>query len=165
MKAFLSKAGKGWVFGGMMSVLCSGLAVAAEKAGGQGFPPGFPPPPPVPGIGGRYLGVDRVVRDDGKTPLTILCKMGYNSVLIFPGRKARLVSAGGNSWTGTAVRTEGGSLVIVDPPTVLPTSTNLVVVFDHGVSIFRMKVVDPDKPFMARTTVRFEGKKKDQRAK
>ncbi len=160
MKTFLLKAGKGLVFGGMLSVLCSGLAVAAEIGGGL-----MPPPaPPIPGIGDRYLGADRVVRDDGKTTLTILCKMGYDSVLVFPGRKARKVFVGGYSWTGSVVRTKEGSLVIVDPPTALPVSTNLVVVFDRGISIFRMKVVDPDKPFMARTTV-FKGNKKNQRSK
>ncbi len=121
--------------------------------------------PPIAGIGGRYLGVDQVVRDDRKTALTILCKSGYDSVLVFPGRKVLKVFVGGYSWAGSVTKTKGESLVILNPPATLPVSTNLVVVFDRGESVFRLKVVDPDKPFMARTVILGSSEFRGQRLK
>ncbi len=143
----------------ILGVSMLGVAPLPGEASG---PPLMMGTPPIAGIGDRYLGFARVARDDGKTPLTILCKMGYDSVLFFPGRIVRKVFFGGYSWTGSMGRMKAGSFVIVDPPSPLPVSSNLVVVFEDGISIFRLKVVDPDKPFMARTVVRF---KKDQRLK
>lgn len=159
MKTFLSKAGKGLFFGGMLSVLCSGLAVAAEKGGEHGFPP----PPPIPGIGDRYLGTCGTLKIDGKSVPVVRGKSGYVSVLLFPGRTVRKIFLGGGWWTGAVTRSAGVGVVILDPPVSPQVDSNLVVVFDHGVSIFRLKTVSQDKPFMARTTVRFEGK--NQRAK
>ena len=131
----------------MLSVL---LATLPGEASGPAPVIGSPP---IAGIGDRYLGEDRVVKDEGNETLTILCKMGYDSVLVFPGRTVRKVFLGGYSWKGSVGRTEAGDFVIVDPPTTVPVSSNLVVVFDHGITIFRLKVVDSDKPFMARTVV------------
>lgn len=145
----------GKIMGGIMSFVFGVFLVGMATLPGEASSLGTMQigTPPIAGIGDRYLGLDRAVRDDGKKPVTILCKMGYDSVLIFPGRIVRKIFFGGYSWGGSVARIEGGSLVVIDPPMSLPVSANLVVVFDRGVSMFRLKIVDPDKPFMARTTV------------
>jgi len=146
------KTGKGFVWGGLLLCLVSGLAFAGET---HSLPPGLPRlSPPIPGMGDRYLGRSGVLRVDGKDTPVILCKSGYDSVLLFPGRKIRRLFLGGYSWQGTISNTAGESLVILDPPFSPPVDSNLIVVFEHGISIFRVKIVDPDKPFMARTIVR-----------
>ncbi len=160
----------------MVGVDRSGEASGAEEVTGT---------PPIAGIGDRYLGENRVVWEDGKTSLTIPCKMGYDSVIVFPGREVKKIFLGGYSWSGSVSsvmrdhfetgRDERGvfgritrtttSVVVLDPPATLPVSTNLVVVFNRGIAIFRLKVVAPDKPFLARTVVRFRKGQPGQRLK
>ena len=134
----------------------------AKFAGKTGpFSPSFPAPP-MPGVGGRYLGTEQILRVDGKSTPVIRCKSGYDSVLLFPGKKVRKIFLGGYSWKAGIGETAGESLVILDPPDLPPVASNLVVVFASGVSVFRLKLVDQEKPFMARTVVRFN---KNQRPK
>ncbi|MCL4485059.1 MAG: hypothetical protein M1537_01765 [Nitrospirae bacterium] len=162
MKGFFLKAGKGLVFGGMLSCLVSGPAIAGET---PSLPPGFSAAPPIPGIGGRYLGTEQILQVDRKSTPVIRCKSGYDSVLLFPGRKVRKIFLGGNWWVGAVTRAGGEGVVVIDPPVSPQVDSNLVVLFDQGVMIFRLKTVSPDKPFMARTIVRMVANGGDQRPK
>ncbi len=121
--------------------------------------------PPISGLESPYLGTEQILRVDGENTSVIRCKSGYDSVLLFPGRKVRKIFLGGYSWTGAIANTAKEGVVVVDPPGFPPVASNLVVVFDSGVSFFRLKLVGSKQPFMARTVVRFEREAKDQRPK
>ncbi|MHB1287350.1 MAG: hypothetical protein ACYCYP_12520 [Leptospirales bacterium] len=122
--------------------------------------------PPISGLDSPYLGTEQILRIDGENTSVIRCKSGYDSVLFFPGRKVRKIFLGGYSWTGATANTAEGGVVVVDPPFSFPVSSNLVVVFDSGVSFFRLKLVDSEQPFMARTVVRWvDGRKVSVRSK
>ena len=161
------------VLGAAIMLITATLAFSGQRE----TPRLMPGSPPVPGLKDHYLGIDngRLLVSESpviKRPPVIRCKMGYDSVLVFPGREVKKVFLGGYSWSGSVV-TQGvknksakflppAGVVVLNPPAMIPVSSNLVVVFDHGISIFRLKVVDPDNWFMARTVVRFT---KDQRLK
>lgn len=167
MKTFFLKAGKGLFWIESFLCLFSGLAFAGgdEFASMDNLPGRFPPlgmpAPPIPGLDGRYLGTEQTLRIDGKSTPVIRCKSGYNSVLLFPGRKVLKVLTD-RYWAGIAGQTSREGVVAIEPPAPFPapfpgdsiSKTNLVVVFADGVSIFLLKTVDSDKPFMARTVVR-----------
>ena len=121
--------------------------------------------PPISGLENPYLGTEQILRVDGENTAVILCKSGYDSVLLFPGRKVRKIFLGGYSWTGAIANTAEEGVVVLDPPGFPPVASNLVVVFDSGVSFFRLKLVGSKQPFMARTVVRFEREAQDQRPK
>jgi hypothetical protein len=161
MKTLFLKAGRGVVQIGGLLFLSSGLAFAGEN----GLSPHPPLAPPISGLESPYLGTEQILRVDGENTSVIRCKSGYDSVLLFPGRKVRKIFLGGYSWTGAIANTAKEGVVVVDPPGFPPVASNLVVVFDSGVSFFRLKLVGSKQPFMARTVVRFEREAKDQRPK
>lgn len=160
MKTFFLKLGKGLVWVGSLLCLSGGAAFAGEN---ELSPP--PLAPPMLGLDGPYLGTEQVLRVDGEKLPIIRGKIGYDSVLLFPGKKVRKIFLGGYSWSGSSENIAGEGVVILDPPYSPRVDSNLVVVFERGISIFQLKTVDPNKPFMARTVVRFEGEGKGQRPK